>query len=179
MRARNSFMTSLPIIRSSHEAQAFIINPVANARVYPTSGLIRGTEIDVTTTSSSSSSFEIGVSSSSTTKQNVNYSQVLDKTNLMSETSILFDDADNNIVEVLSADSYRRGLVTIGFITMLFASNSPVLHSSFSMTTNTPPVLLINSAVSMVGLIGVVVASPLLSRFVPDPSINKTNDNRS
>jgi hypothetical protein len=31
----------------------------------------------------------------------------------------------------------------------------------------------------MVGLIGVVVASPLLSRFVPDPSINKTNDNRS
>ena len=176
MRARNSFMTSLPIIRSSHEAQAFIISPVANARVYPTSGLIRGTEIYVTTRSSSSS-FEIGVSSSSTTKQNVNCSQVLDKTNLMSETSILFDDADNNIVEVLSADSYRRGLVTIGFITMLFASNSPVLHSSFSMTTNTPPVLLINSAVSMVGLIGVVVASPLLSRFVPDPSINKTNDN--
>jgi len=152
MRARNSFMTSLPIIRSSHEAQAFIISPVANARVYPTSGLIRGTEIYVTTRSSSSS-FEIGVSSSSTTKQNVNCSQVLDKTNLMSETSILFDDADNNIVEVLSADSYRRGLVTIGFITMLFASNSPVLHSSFSMTTNTPPVLLINSAVSVVGLI--------------------------
>jgi len=174
-------MTSLPIIRSSHEAQAFIISPAANSRVYPTSGLIRGTEIDVTTTSSSSSSFEIGVSSSSSslTPQNISCSQLLNDSNQMSEQSILLEDAEHNIVEVRSAEeSYRRGLVTIGFITLLFASNSPVLHSSFSMTTNTPPVLLINSAVSMVGLIGVVVASPLLSRFVPDPSKEyKTNDN--
>ena len=122
MRARNSFMTSLPIIRSSHEAQAFIISPAANSRVYPTSGLIRGTEIDVTTTSSSSS-FEIGVSSSSSlTPQNISCSQLLNDSNQMSEQSILLDDADNNIVEVRSAEeSYRRGLVTIGFITLLFA----------------------------------------------------------
>jgi len=67
-------------------------------------------------------------------------------------------------------DSYRRGLVTIGFITLLFASNSPALHSAFAMTSSTPPVLLINAAVTGIGLAGVVFASPFLGKLVPDPS---------
>lgn len=78
--------------------------------------------------------------------------------------------------EVDSAERYyRRGLATIGFITLLFASNSPALHSAFSKTSNVPPVLLINAAVTVVGLIGVVAASPLMTRFVPDPSKESNN----
>lgn len=66
--------------------------------------------------------------------------------------------------------SYRNGLLTIGFITLLFASNSPALHSAFAMTSNAPPVLLINAAVTVVGLTGVVLSSPFLDQVVPDPS---------
>ena len=66
--------------------------------------------------------------------------------------------------------SYRNGLATIGFITLLFASNSPVLHAAFSGTSATPPVLFLNSAVTAVGLAGVVVAAPLLGNVVSDPS---------
>jgi len=75
-------------------------------------------------------------------------------------------DSENDDAE----KSYRNGLITIGFITLLFASNSPALHSVFSMTTNAPPVLLINAAVTVVGLTGVVLSSPFLGKVVPDPS---------
>ena len=77
----------------------------------------------------------------------------------------------NNVQEDTAAITYRNGLITIGFITLLFASNSPVLHSAFELTANTPPVLLINAIVSSVGLLGVILVSPFLSSFVPDPSI--------
>jgi drug/metabolite transporter (DMT)-like permease len=70
-----------------------------------------------------------------------------------------------------AATTYRNGLATIGFITLLFASNSPVLHSAFELTSNTPPVLLINAIVSSVGLLGVVAVSPFLNQIVPDPSV--------
>lgn len=69
-----------------------------------------------------------------------------------------------------TAAAYRNGLITIGFITLLFASNSPVLHSAFELTSNTPPVLLINAIVSSVGLLGVVLVSPFLEKFITDPS---------
>ena len=72
--------------------------------------------------------------------------------------------------------SYRNGLLTIGFITLLFASNSPALHSAFELTSNTPPVLLINAVVSTVGLIGVILASPFLGKIVKDPSATKVAD---
>lgn len=75
-----------------------------------------------------------------------------------------------NVQENDAITTYRNGLITIGFITLLFASNSPVLHSAFELTSNTPPVLLINAVVSSVGLLGVVMVSPFLGKFVPDPS---------
>lgn len=96
----------------------------------------------------------------STLLQNDN-SEVVDTTGMPTLT-IKNDEADE--------DSYRRGLMTIGFITLLFASNSPALHSAFAMTSSTPPVLLINAAVTVVGLVGVVLASPFLGKVVPDPS---------
>lgn len=96
---------------------------------------------------------------------------VLDTTGM--PTSISLDDSVSIINAQNNEDmqkSYRNGLITIGFITLLFASNSPALHSAFSMTSSTPPVLLINAAVTVVGLTGVVLASPFLDKIVSDPS---------
>ena len=170
----------LPIIWPQ-EAQAFI-RPVArniniapiggsqrNPREYPFSGCtgsniqLFSTEVDATTRTRR---FEIDVSSS--TPQNAN-SQVAIDTTGMPTNMLLLKDLDTDEV-ASAAQSYRRGLATIGFITLLFASNSPALHSAFSKTSNMPPVLLINAAVTVVGLLGVVVASPLMKKFVPDPS---------
>ena len=66
--------------------------------------------------------------------------------------------------------TYRAGLITIGFITLLFASNSPILRSAWESTSSAPPVLLINAAVSVVGLIGVIASSSFLNQIVTDPS---------
>mmetsp|Transcript_14576 Transcript_14576/g.31702 ORF Transcript_14576/g.31702 Transcript_14576/m.31702 type:complete len:456 (+) Transcript_14576:223-1590(+) len=97
--------------------------------------------------------------------QNEN-SQVVATTGIPTTISL----EDINIDTDTAEDSYRRGLTTIGFITLLFASNSPAVHSAFSMTSITPPCLLINAAVSVVGLTGVVMCAPFLGKFVPDPS---------
>ena len=59
---------------------------------------------------------------------------------------------------------YKRGLLTIGFITLLFASNSPVLHGAFS-GSDAPPVLLLNAAVSVVALVGLVLGSLHLNHW--------------
>eukprot|EP00984_Skeletonema_dohrnii_P036684 scaffold37918_cov133-Skeletonema_dohrnii-CCMP3373.AAC.1 len=69
-----------------------------------------------------------------------------------------------------ATNTYRAGLITIGFITLLFASNSPILRSAWESTTSAPPVLLINAAVSVVGLVGVIASSPFLNQIVNDPS---------
>jgi len=66
----------------------------------------------------------------------------------------MFDiDADND---------YKRGLITIGFITFLFATNSPVLHWAFTSGENPPPVLLVNAAVSVVALVGLLLGGDTL-----------------
>ena len=46
--------------------------------------------------------------------------------------------------------------MTVAFITLLFSSNSPVLHAAFSSSSSSipPPVLLLNAAVSVVALVG-------------------------
>lgn len=69
--------------------------------------------------------------------------------------------------------TYRAGLITIGFITLLFASNSPILRSAWESTSSAPPVLLINAAVSVVGLIGVIASSSFLNQIVTDPSAQR------
>lgn len=179
MRARHSFITTLPIIRPQ-EAQAFIrpvarninIAPISvsqrNPRESPVSGCtgtiiqLYATEIDATTTTRP---FEIDISP--WTPQNDKSQVNVDTTGMPAQMLLL---KDVNDIVGSAAQSYRRGLATIGFITLLFASNSPALHSAFSKTSSMPPVLLINAAVTVVGLMGVVVASPLMKKFVPDPS---------
>jgi drug/metabolite transporter (DMT)-like permease len=59
-------------------------------------------------------------------------------------------------------DEYKRGLLTIGFITFLFATNSPVLHWAFTSGDNPPPVLFVNAAVSIVALVGLLLGGDTL-----------------
>ena len=90
-------------------------------------------------------------------------------------TSIADDIIDINDKEA-AEQTYRIGLITIGFITLLFASNSPALHSAFKFTSTAPPVLLVNAAVTVVGLTGVVLFAPLLDKIVADPSKKADTD---
>ena len=76
----------------------------------------------------------------------------------------------------MATTAYRNGLVTIGFITLLFASNSPIIRSAWDSTAIDPPVLFINAAVSVVGLIGVIASSPFLGQIVKDPSQGITSE---
>jgi drug/metabolite transporter (DMT)-like permease len=64
---------------------------------------------------------------------------------------------------------YRRGIATIAFITILFSSNSPVLHSVFVNASNPPPVLLLNAATSIIALMGLITFGPILNSLVPLP----------
>ena len=90
-------------------------------------------------------------SSSSATIEN----QVVNTTGMPTLELIVDDDTTTNNESIINEEdaeqSYRRGLATIGFITLLFASNSPALHSAFAFTTTVPPVLLINALVTVVG----------------------------
>ena len=66
----------------------------------------------------------------------------------------------------VSAGSYQRGLITIGSITVVFASNSPVLHAAASGAA-APPVLLLNAACAVLALAGLLLAGPLLAPLAP------------
>lgn len=77
-------------------------------------------------------------------------------------------------------DEYKRGLLTIGFITFLFATNSPVLHWAFTSGDNPPPVLLVNAAVSIVALVGLLLGGDTLedTGTLPGDS-NESNKNNN
>ncbi len=77
-------------------------------------------------------------------------------------------------------DEYKRGLLTIGFITFLFATNSPVLHWAFTSGETPPPVLLVNTAVSIVALVGLLLGGDTLEDTGSAlPSENKENINNN
>ena len=65
---------------------------------------------------------------------------------------------------------YNRGLLTVGGITLLFASNSPVIHAAFTVVEAPPPALLLNAAASVAALTGLLVGGSLLSSNTELPS---------
>ena len=65
--------------------------------------------------------------------------------------------------------SYRRGLATIGGITVVFASNSPVLHAATG-GANAPPVLLLNAACAALALGGLLVGGRAAAALAPTPA---------
>jgi hypothetical protein len=64
---------------------------------------------------------------------------------------------------------YKRGLATVAFITLLFASNSPALRAAFTEVEHVPPVLLVSAVASVTALSSLVVGGPLLASY-PRPS---------
>lgn len=85
-----------------------------------------------------------------------------------------FDETDST-----NNEYYKRGLLTIGFITFLFATNSPVLHWAFTSGDNPPPVLLVNAAVSMVALVGLLLGGDTLEGTGGSSLPSRDNNNRS
>lgn len=74
-------------------------------------------------------------------------------------------------IDSIDDEEYQRGLLTVGGITLLFASNSPAIHAAFtSSPAAAPPVLLLNAAVSCVALTGLLFGGGLLSSSTPLPS---------
>lgn len=59
---------------------------------------------------------------------------------------------------------YTKGFAIIGFITFLNASTNPLWHAAFA--GNGPPPLLLNAAVSVVALAGLLIGGPLLDKSV-------------
>jgi drug/metabolite transporter (DMT)-like permease len=131
------------------------------------------TEQDIAPSSSASSLFDVKRSSFTPVFQ-------LPKLPAMDVLSSMRnnDDVDSDENGGTQNAEYQRGLVTIGFITLLFASNSPVLHAAFSSTTDlgnggasaVPPVLLLNAAVSVVALVGLLLGGDSLESNTPLPS---------
>lgn len=64
---------------------------------------------------------------------------------------------------------YQQGLISIAIITILFSSNSPVIHAAFINSSLPPPVLLLNAAASSIALAGISLGGPLLDASVPLP----------
>jgi drug/metabolite transporter (DMT)-like permease len=62
------------------------------------------------------------------------------------------------------SSEYTAGFAIIGFITFLNASTNPLWHAAFA--GNGPPPLLLNAAVSVVALAGLLIGGPLLDRSV-------------
>jgi drug/metabolite transporter (DMT)-like permease len=84
--------------------------------------------------------------------------------------------------DVVADHVYRNGLLTVGLITFLFASNSPAVHAAFSQVShpNAPlPVLLLNAAVSCTALASVTFLGPMLQTMVPAPSLLETSTSES
>lgn len=73
---------------------------------------------------------------------------------------------------------YTLGLAIIGFITLLFSSNSPILHAAFANSSNPPSVLLLNAATSSIALMGLLLFGPILNSVVPLPSSLKQNQDQ-
>ena len=64
---------------------------------------------------------------------------------------------------------YKKGIATIGFITLLNASLAPVWHTVFASGSGPPP-LLLNAVVSIVALIGLLAGGSLLDSKVDSSS---------
>ena len=83
--------------------------------------------------------------------------------------NIRADDTDNTAEVIEDNDQNKQkqknGLLTIGFITFLFSTNSPVLHGAFTLNNDNshpPSVLLVNAAVSVVAFIGLLIGGNTL-----------------
>ena len=80
------------------------------------------------------------------------------------------DEASAGRIVTPDSSEYQRGVLTVAFITLLFASNSPALHAAFTAMEHSPPPLLINAAAGAAALVGLLWGGPLLGRSTELPS---------
>ena len=73
-----------------------------------------------------------------------------------------------------AADEYRRGVLTVCFITLLFASNSPALHAALTSMEHAPPPLMLNALCGIAALVGLLWGGPLLGQSTALPSTLET-----
>jgi drug/metabolite transporter (DMT)-like permease len=90
------------------------------------------------------------------------------------QTAVKTSDSDVAKSSVEAEGEYQRGLITVGLITLVFASMSPVMHAALSAPEGSessvaPPVLLLNAAVSVVAWLGLVMGGPLMDSIIPLP----------
>ena len=85
------------------------------------------------------------------------------------EMGVVTPVARTDAVPSIPESEYQRGLATVGFITLLFASNSPALRCAFTAVEHVPPVLLVSAIASVTALSSLLIGGPLLSS-VPTPS---------
>lgn len=87
-------------------------------------------------------------------------------------TSLLSSDEANAQGIPYAADeaTYKRGVLTICAITVMFSSNSPAVHAAFTAVARPPPVLLLNAAVSSTALAGLWLGGPLLDASTTRPA---------
>ena len=78
-----------------------------------------------------------------------------------------------------AADEYRRGTLTVGFITLLFASNSPALHAALTSMEHAPPPLMLNALCGIAALVGLLWGGPLLGQSTALPSTLELLQRRS
>jgi drug/metabolite transporter (DMT)-like permease len=90
------------------------------------------------------------------------------------------NEQDDNALSLSSERVYQQGLVTIAFITLLFASNSPALHALYAVSsspvTTSPPVLLLNAVCSVIALVGMLAVGPFLTQSVQDQPVLLSNN---
>ena len=96
--------------------------------------------------------------------------------NLVAKNSESFEQTElsltvEQITDLPTSDEYKRGMAIIACITVLFSSNSPVLHSAFVSVSQGPPVLLLNAMTSLVALAGIFIGGPILNASIPLPCI--------
>jgi len=80
------------------------------------------------------------------------------------DTTAVGVEVDTKGMAAAAVRTKQKGLLTIGLITFLFSTNSPVLHGAFTTTDHPPPVLLVNAAVSCVALIGLLLGGETLEK---------------
>ena len=73
-----------------------------------------------------------------------------------------------------AAEEYRRGVLTVCFITLLFASNSPALHAALTSMEHAPPPLMLNALCGIAALVGLLWGGPLLGQSTALPSTLET-----
>lgn len=79
-------------------------------------------------------------------------------------------DDDIPVTELAASSDFQRGLLTIAFCTLMFASQSPALRLTFTSTEHVPPVLLVNAAASVTALSGLLGGGALMSSATDLPS---------